>query len=138
MNIFKVSDLFSLFKKQLVANPKKKFLFHKKNNNWVGLDYSEINNLVIKLQNFFKKKGIKKNDRIFLMCSNRPEWFVCDIAIQSLGAITVPCFITNNKQDIKFIINDCKPKILILENDQFYLKNKDFIKKKFFEKCFNN
>ena len=131
MDIFKVSDLFSLFKKQLIANPKKKFLFHKKNDNWVGLNYLEINNFVIKLQNFFKKKGIKKYDRIFLMCSNRPEWFVCDIAIQSLGAITVPCFITNNNQDVSFIINDCEPKILIFENDEFYLKNKNFLKKRF-------
>ena len=44
MDIFKVSDLFSLFKKQLIANPKKKFLFHKKNDNWVGLNYLEIQN----------------------------------------------------------------------------------------------
>ena len=40
----------------------------------------------------------------------------------SLGAVTVPSFVTNNLSDNKFIINDCKPKFIILENEKVFKK----------------
>ena len=41
----------------------------------------------------------------------------------------MPSFVTNNKYDNQFIIKDCKPKVLILENHKVYDKNKSFLKK---------
>ena len=46
----------------------------------------------------------------------------------SLGAVTVPSFVTNNLSDNKFIINDCKPKFIILENEKVFKKNKSILK----------
>ena len=46
----------------------------------------------------------------------------------SVGAITVPSFVTNNQSDNAFILNDCKPKFLVLENESIYKKNKSFLK----------
>ena len=46
----------------------------------------------------------------------------------SVGAITVPSFVTNNQHDNAFILNDCKPKFLVLENESIYKKNKSFLK----------
>ena len=46
----------------------------------------------------------------------------------SVGAITVPSFVTNNQHDNSFIINDCKPKFVVLENESIYKKNKSFLK----------
>ena len=43
----------------------------------------------------------------------------------SLGAVTVQ-FFTNNLSDNKFIINDCKPKFIILENEKVFKKKKYF------------
>ena len=42
----------------------------------------------------------------------------------SIGAITVPSFVTNNLSDNNFIIKNCNPKIIILETDKLYTKNK--------------
>ena len=36
----------------------------------------------------------------------------------TIGAITVPCFVTNNVDDNIFILKDCKPKLIILENEK--------------------
>ena len=63
------------------------------------------------------------------MSSNRIEWVEFDIAIMSCGAITVPSFVTNNIEDNKFIINDSKPKIIILENEKTYKNNLKFLSK---------
>ena len=72
--------------------------------------------------------GIRKGDRVFLLSNNRIEWVEFDLAIMSVGAITVPSFVTNNQSDNAFILNDCKPSFLILENESIFKKNKSFLK----------
>ncbi len=121
-----LTDIFNFYVKKY---PNQKFLFKKNGNQWVGENYLDISLRVNKIANAFIKLGIKKNDRVFLLSSNRIEWVEFDLAIMSLGAITVPSFVTNNKYDNQFIIKDCKPKVLILENYKVYDKNKSFLKK---------
>ena len=67
-------------------------------------------------------------ERFFLLSNNRLEWVEFDLAIMSVGAITVPSFVTNNQHDNTFIINDCKPKFVVIEYDGVYKKNKSFLK----------
>ena len=62
-----------------------------------------------------------------MLSSNRIEWVEFDLAIMSLGGITVPSFVTNNIADNHFIIKDCEPKFIILENESVFEKNKSFL-----------
>ena len=78
---------------------------------------------------FLKESGVKKGDRIFLLSSNRIEWTEIDLGIMFTGAITVPSFVTNNTDDNNFIIKNCSPKLIILENFLIYKKNEKFLKK---------
>ena len=125
----KIQSLYDLFTQQLLKNPDSKFLFDKINSKWRGLTLGEINNKVKSIQFYLQKKNVKKGDRIFLLSSSRSEWFLIDIAIQSMGAITVPSFTTNNISDNKFIIEDSKPKIIFIENDEIFKKIGHFLKK---------
>ena len=61
---------------------------------------------------------ISKGDRCILLSENRPEWLISDIAIMNAGGVTVPLFTTYSENDYKYIINDCKPKVCIVQ----YLK----------------
>ena len=36
--------------------------------------------------------GVTAGDTVVLMSENRVEWIYCDLAIQSLGAVTVPIY----------------------------------------------
>ncbi len=108
--------------------PNQKFLYKKTENKWSGFKFKQILKNVRKIVSFFKKKGLKKGDRVFLLSGNRIEWVEFDIAIMSLGAITVPSFVTNNKYDNDFIINDSSPKIIILENEKVYNNNSSILK----------
>jgi len=36
--------------------------------------------------------GVKPGDSVVLMSENRVEWIYCDLAIQSVGAVTVPIY----------------------------------------------
>ena len=124
----KISNLCEFFIEQELKNPNKNFLYSKKKNEWVGNSYSEIKRKISKIASFLIKKKVHKNDRVLLISENRVEWFICDMAIMSIGAVTVPCFSTNNERDNNFILKDCKPALIILENFNLYKKNQKIFK----------
>ena len=48
--------------------------------------------------------GIGPDDRIGLIAENRPEWVIADLAIMSVGAITVPGYVTHTIEDHRHIL----------------------------------
>ena len=124
----KISNLCEFFIEQESKNPNKKFLYSKIKDKWVGNSYVEIKKKISKIASFLLKKQVNKNNRVLLISENRPEWFIFDMAIMSIGAVTVPCFSTNNENDNNFIIKDCKPKIIVLENSSLFKKNQKTFK----------
>ena len=53
--------------------------------------WSETKSKVISLaNNLIKKMQIKTGDRVMIIGENRPEWLIADMAVKSIGAISVP------------------------------------------------
>ena len=117
-------DIFNIY---VEKKPHHKIFFFKRDNIWISKSFSEIKKRIEKIKIYFLNNGIKKGDRVFLLSNNRIEWVEFDLAIMSVGAITVPSFVTNNQQDNKFIINDCRPKFLVLENENIFKNNECFL-----------
>ena len=122
------NNLFDIFNYHLAKNPYKK-VFYKKEKIWDSCTFIESAERIKKISFFFLKNKIKKGDRVFLLSNNRIEWVEFDLAIMSLGGITVPSFVTNNVADNEFIINDCLPRFIVLENEKIFEKNKKFLNK---------
>src|SRR6056300_1101469 len=74
--------------------------------------YSSVN----KIYQFISSQNLEKNERILLVSENRPEWMAADIAIMSNQLIAVPNYITYTSRDFEHILNDSKPKGLIVSN----------------------
>ena len=121
-------SLVDIFNLHADKKPHHKIFFFKKKNIWISNNFLEIKKKIEKIKVYFINNGIRKGDRVFLLSNNRVEWVEFDLAIMSLGAITVPSFVTNNQSDNAFILNDCKPRFLVLENESIYKKNKSFLK----------
>jgi long-chain acyl-CoA synthetase len=121
-------SLVDIFNLHADKEPHHKIFFFKKKNIWISNNFLEIKKKIEKIKVYFINNGIRKGDRVFLLSNNRVEWVEFDLAIMSLGAITVPSFVTNNQSDNAFILNDCKPRFLVLENESIYKKNKSFLK----------
>jgi len=64
-----------------------------------------------------KKLGVKREDRVGLISDNRQEWFVCDLALQSLGAADVPRGCDSTADEINYILHFSDCTITILENE---------------------
>ena len=107
--------------------PTKKFLFKRIENSWSGKNYKEINRNVLKIAQSFIQRGIDKNDRIILISSNRVEWVEIDLAIMTIGAVTVPTFDNNSVEDNIYIIKNCNPKLIVLENKKTLEINKKIL-----------
>lgn len=68
--------------------------------------------------------GIKKGDMVALIANNRPEWNIVDMGCAMAGIIMVPIYPTISQEEYEYILDDCKPKIIIVGDKALYDKIK--------------
>ena len=84
------------------------------------------------------KKFSEEGDRCLLISENRPEWFISDLSIMLSNSITVPAYTTYIEKDYEYIIDDCKPSVIIVSDQEQFNKIKNIIKKReFIKKVFS-
>ena len=133
MQIDKIKNLLELFYEQYQKQNKESIFLQSlkkpsEKYSWEDV-YLNINKLSEEIS-----KYIKKGDRCLLVSENRPEWMISDFSIMLSGGVTVPAYTTYTERDYEYIINDCKPTILIISNKTQYEKIKDIVPKKDFIK----
>ncbi len=126
MRLSEINSLVELyFKKSEEIDGKKPFLKwlkpEKPTYNW-----EDITTRIFKLSNKIKSL-INDGDRCLILSENRPYWLVSDIAIMNAGGISVPIFTTYSENDYEYILNDCKPSLIIVSNQNQFKKIKNFI-----------
>jgi len=126
MEINKLNSLVELyFKKCDEIEHKKIFL------KWLKPDkqsysWGDIREKIFKLS-FKIKSLISEGERCLILSENRPNWLISDIAVMNAGGISVPIFTTYSAKDYEYILNDCKPSLIIVSNDSQFKKIKNFI-----------
>ena len=136
MKLQNLNNLLELFFSQYEKQDNKKILLSSLKDPNKNFSWEKTLCSIINLSNEISKH-IKKGERCLLISENRPEWFISDLSIMLSGGITVPAYITYIERDYEYIINDCKPSLIFVSNeDQFkkiknILPEKDFIKKVF-------
>ncbi len=126
MNISKLNSLVELyFKKVEEIDGKRPFLKwlkpDKRTYNWEDIT-KRIYKLTVKI-----KSLIKQGDRCLILSENRPYWLMTDIAIMNAGGISVPIFTTYSAKDYEYILNDCKPSLIFVSNQDQFNKIEKFI-----------
>ena len=104
------------FERSLEMN-EKPFLWKKQNGQWLSLSWKETEEKVKQVAAGLKSYGIGPGDKVVIVSENRPEWVISNLAIITLGAITVPAFITNTEEDHRFIIEHSETKAVIVSNN---------------------
>ena len=126
MKLSEINSLVELyFKKSEEIEGKKPFLKWLKPNK-PTYNWEDITNRIFKLSNKIKSL-INDGDRCLILSENRPYWLVSDIAIMNAGGISVPIFTTYSENDYEYILNDCKPSLIIVSNQNQFQKIKKFI-----------
>ncbi len=126
MNISKINSLVELyFKKAQEVDGKKPFL------KWLKpskptYTWEDVTLNILKITSKIKS-FINEGDRCLILSENRPYWLMTDIAIMNAGGISVPIFTTYSANDYEYILNDCKPSIIIVSDQNQFNKIKKFI-----------
>ena len=108
------SSLPGLFFAQAERLGDKPFLWHKQDGAYRPLTWRRTAELVARLARGLAVLGIAAGDRVALVAENRPEWLIADIAIMTLGAITVPTFTSNTPADHRHILTHSGAKAAIV------------------------
>ena len=126
MEIDKLNSLVELyFKKCDEVNPKRPFLKWLKPNK-PTYSWGDIKERIFKLSSKIQSL-IKEGDRCLILSENRPYWLMADIAVMNAGGISVPIFTTYSTNDYEYILNDCKPSLIIVSNQDQFNKIKNHI-----------
>lgn len=88
----------------------------KSNLGWNELTFRGLNILSRRLANYLIKTGIDKGDKLAILSESMPEWGAALFASILSGAITIPLDIKLTEFELTSILNDCKPKVLIVSN----------------------
>jgi long-chain acyl-CoA synthetase len=63
--------------------------------------------------------GIAPGDRVALMSGTRYEWTLCDFAIWTAGAVTVPIYETSSATQVAWILSDSGAVAAFVENERY-------------------
>ena len=118
MDYAAITNLPTMFFGQAEASSAKPFLWAKSDGRWQSWSYGETRDQVIRLARGLLKIGIKAGDRVVVVSDNRPEWGVADLAIMSIGAVTVPAYTTNTTDDHLYILDHSGAKAAIVSTSR--------------------
>jgi long-chain acyl-CoA synthetase len=83
---------------------------------WREVSWAEAAGRVSALANGFLAGGVRKGDKVAILCRTRLEWTLVDYALATIGAIVIPVYPTSSPAEIEYILRDSETKVLISED----------------------
>jgi long-chain acyl-CoA synthetase len=80
----------------------------------VELSSKEVFERIRDLSLGFRALGISRGDRVAIIAESRPEWLVCDLAVLTAGAVTVPIYPTLSAAQARYILSDSGARLAIV------------------------
>lgn len=120
----KPTRLFDLLYQQIALFPKSDALAYKQQGQWVKYSSHEVVDIVNRLSIGLWKAGIERGNKVAIVSSSRPEWNFTDLAIQQLGAVSVPTYPTITEEDYSYIFKDAEVKMVFVADEELYQKVK--------------
>ena len=118
-----ITRLFDIPYEALKNYPKEDALATKYAGTWEKLSTQDFINQGNQFSRGLLSLDVKVGDRIGLVSTNnRTEWFVADLGISQIGAITVPVYPTISIEDYVHIFNDAEIKYCFISDKGLYEK----------------
>jgi long-chain acyl-CoA synthetase len=121
--------LFDCLEYHLERKPLDDMLAGKEGGQWKKHSTASIKDTVDKLSAGLLNLGIscgdmtaENRDKVAILCKNRPEWIMLDLAVQQIGAILVPIYPTISVHELEFVLNDSQVKFVFVNDEDLFLK----------------
>lgn len=111
-------NLFDLLDNRAKRDPEGAMIEYKGDDGtWHPYSAQVFRDMVIDLAKGLIGLGVNKGDSVAIVSRTRWEWTALDVAIMSIGAVTVPVYETNSASQVSWIFNDSKITLAIAEDD---------------------
>lgn len=111
-------NLFDLLDNRAKRDPEGAMIEYKGDDGtWHPYSAQVFRDMVIDLAKGLVGLGVDKGDSVAIVSRTRWEWTALDMAIMSIGALTVPVYETNSASQVSWIFNDSKVTLAIAEDD---------------------
>ncbi len=121
--------LFDCIEYHLNNKPLPDMLAAKENGRWRSYSTREVKDITDKLSGGLLNMGIgcgdmsvAGRDKVAILCKNRPEWMMLDLAVQQIGAVLTPVYPTINVNELEFVLNDAQVKMIFVNDEDGYTK----------------
>ena len=122
INFDQFNSVVSVFQSQSTALNDKPYLWKKSDGKFIPLSWSQTREQVESIAKGLINLGILKGDRVVILSENSPEWQIADLAIMTIGAISVPAYTTSTTKDYEHIINHSGARCLIVSSHSLAIK----------------
>ncbi|MGB3905325.1 MAG: AMP-binding protein [Anaerolineae bacterium] len=114
--------LFGFFHRTVQRFPDRDYQRIKRGDSFHGVTYREAHQSVLEIGTGLMSFGVGKGDKVGLICDNRPEWILINLALQGIGSADVPRDSDVPLPELKAIVDDSKPRFVIVENEKVLQK----------------
>ena len=82
------------------------------------LTWEQVGNAVATIMAYLRKNGFAKGDRAAVLGWNSPEWVWADLAIQSLGGVTIPIYPHSAAEQVNYVLDNSQAKFTFTNEDE--------------------
>ena len=121
--------LFDFLTEQIEKHPDAPFISSKVNKQWKPYSFKEVQDNSNRVSQLLLSLGLKKDDKIAIIATNRPEWNFADIGSLQIGVTNVPMYPTIAEKDYEFIFADAGIQYVFVGDDVIYNKVRNLLGK---------
>lgn len=111
-------NVFSVLEERVRRAPNDSLVEYKNEaGEWSSFSAAEFQAKVIAIAKGLIARGIMPGDSVSITAHTCWQWTALDLAIMSIGALTVPVYETNSPAQVTMIFNDSKVKMAFAEDD---------------------
>ena len=111
-------NVFSVLEERVRRAPNDSLVEYKNEaGEWSSFNAAEFQAKVIAIAKGLIARGIMPGDSVSITAHTCWQWTALDLAIMSIGALTVPVYETNSPAQVTMIFNDSKAKMAFAEDD---------------------
>ena len=110
-------NLVQVFEDQVSARGDATAVTFKRGGTWQTVSWKELGRRVRDAADGLASLGVKPGDRVSIVADTSCEWIIADVAIMSVGAITVPIYQSNPAHEVQYIVHDAGASWVFVDHD---------------------
>ncbi|WP_153010797.1 AMP-binding protein, partial [Aquitalea magnusonii] len=110
----KLERAFDILFHQLETLPRADCLSAKTGKQWQSLSSREVMEAVNAVSLGLLQQGMVRGDKVAIAADNCPAWTIVDLALQQIGAISVPLYPTCTLDDARYILAHAEVKLALV------------------------